>query len=95
MFALALAVSEILNVMFVYLKKIGQGQVIHFSHWYHSMANDKIYKRLPYNSALALTISDIKIKTILPSKSRSRSCSRVFGMTLFDGNWKNLQKTTT
>ena len=40
-----------------------------------------------------LTVSGIKKK--LPSKSRSRSRSKIFTLTTFDGKCQNLQKTTT
>ena len=56
------------------------------------MVNNEIYKILPTFLTLALTVSDIYYFYILPSKSRSRSCSTIFTMTQFDGKCQNLQK---
>ena len=45
-FALDLAVSEILNFKLCDLQKVGQAQVVQFSQCHHSMTNAKIYKCL-------------------------------------------------
>ena len=42
-------------------KKVDQDHGVQISHWYHSMANITIYKRLSHIFVLALTVSDILI----------------------------------
>ena len=64
MFALALIVSEISTFEIFDLKKVGQGHVVNSLQRHRSMANVKVYKRLPHIFALALTVSEILTFTI-------------------------------
>ena len=55
MLGLTLTVSDILKFKVCNFQRVYQGHGVQFSQWHHSMANVKIYKRLPYIFALALT----------------------------------------
>ena len=93
-FALARTVSEILPIEIWDLQKVGQGHVVHFSQLHHWMANVKNLQKSPRQfCSSSHRFRDIYTYNILHSKSRSRSRRTIFALTLFDGKYKNLQKT--
>ena len=66
---LVVTVSEILKIIF-YHQNVGQGQRIQFSQRHRSMAIVKIYKRLAYIFAQALTVSQIITLKIVDLESQ-------------------------
>ena len=90
-FVLALNVTEITKFQICYLQKVGQSHGLQFSQLHHLIANDKIYKYLPYIFVLALSVSEILKKLNLLLKSRSKLQSAIFSITPFDGICQNLQ----
>ena len=85
-FLLTETVSDILTFQIMYPQKAGRGNGIRFSQWCHLVANIKICKGSPMHyCASSNRFSHIDVSNFLPSKSRSRSRSKIFAMMPFDG----------
>ena len=78
------------------IQKVGQGHRVQFRQLYHSMAIcQNLQMSSTHSCASFYRYRDIKMLNYLPPKSRSRSKSKIFAITPFDGKCQNLQLSPT